>query len=212
MAKIKVESQSTGTGIYTLKTGTASTNYSATLPDATGTLINTAPSTSGNVLTSDGTNWTSAAAAAGGKVLQVVSATTTTATAVSGTYPGNIPHADTGLTLNITPTESNSDILVIITQQGSATTGAETYSVGLFRDTTNLTNTGNNVGFGPSASSYAIASMVDTQQSINYFDTTRPSGTSTITYKTKGGPYRTGTVTFQKHNFSSFITLMEISV
>jgi len=66
MAKIKVESQSTGTGIYTLKTGTASTNYSATLPDATGTLINTAPSTSGNVLTSDGTDWTSAAAAGGG--------------------------------------------------------------------------------------------------------------------------------------------------
>jgi hypothetical protein len=41
MAKIKVESQSTGTGIYTLKTGTASTNYSATLPDATGTLLMT---------------------------------------------------------------------------------------------------------------------------------------------------------------------------
>jgi hypothetical protein len=81
MAKIKVESQSTGTGIYTLKTGTASTNYSATLPDATGTLINTAPSTSGYVLTSDGTNWTSAAAAAGG--VAGISTSSTSGTAIS---------------------------------------------------------------------------------------------------------------------------------
>jgi len=36
------------------------------LPDSAGELINIAPSTSGNVLTSDGTDWTSAAAAAGG--------------------------------------------------------------------------------------------------------------------------------------------------
>jgi len=66
MAKIKVEAQTTGVGIYTVKSGTSATSYTATLPDATGTLVNTAPSTSGNVLTSDGTNWTSAAAAAGG--------------------------------------------------------------------------------------------------------------------------------------------------
>ncbi len=49
MAKIKVESQSTGTGIYTLKTGTASTNYSATLPDATGTLSTEKLTTKGDL-------------------------------------------------------------------------------------------------------------------------------------------------------------------
>ena len=148
----------------------------------------------------------------GGKVLQVVSTLTTTATAVSGTYPGNIPHADTGLTLNITPTESDSDILVIITQVCGYTSGASQYSVGLFRDTTNLMNTGNDVGFGPAPQSDLIGGTVRTQQSINFFDTSRPSGTSAITYKTKGGPYRTGTATFQSDSFSSHITLMEISV
>ena len=35
------------------------------MPDSAGELINIAPSTSGNVLTSDGTDWTSAAAAGG---------------------------------------------------------------------------------------------------------------------------------------------------
>jgi|AJXC01.1.fsa_nt_gi hypothetical protein len=41
MAKIKVEAQTTGAGIYTVKSGTSATSYSATLPDATGTLLMT---------------------------------------------------------------------------------------------------------------------------------------------------------------------------
>ena len=36
------------------------------MPDSSDTLVSTAPSTSGNILTSDGTNWTSAAPAAAG--------------------------------------------------------------------------------------------------------------------------------------------------
>ena len=41
-------------------------NRTLTLPDSTGTLINTAPGTNGNVLTSNGTDWVSQAPAAGG--------------------------------------------------------------------------------------------------------------------------------------------------
>jgi len=38
---LEVEAQTTGAGIYTVKSGTSATSYSATLPDATGTLLMT---------------------------------------------------------------------------------------------------------------------------------------------------------------------------
>jgi hypothetical protein len=65
MAKVKIQGNASGTGVFTITPPATSTDRTLTLPDATGTLINTAPSTSGNVLTSDGTNWTSAAAGGG---------------------------------------------------------------------------------------------------------------------------------------------------
>jgi len=52
-------------GSVTLDSTTTS-NEALTLPTGGGTLIGTAPSTSGNILTSDGTDWTSATPAAGG--------------------------------------------------------------------------------------------------------------------------------------------------
>ena len=58
-----------GGGGVTLDAGTAATDTTLTLPNTNGTVINTAPGTSGNVLTSDGTGWTSAAA----KVINVQS-------------------------------------------------------------------------------------------------------------------------------------------
>jgi hypothetical protein len=65
MAKVKIQGNASGAGIFTITPPATATDRTLTLPDATGTLINTAPSTSGYVLTSDGTNWTSAAAAGG---------------------------------------------------------------------------------------------------------------------------------------------------
>jgi len=66
MSKVKIQGNASGTGVLTVEAPNTSTDRTVTLPDATGTLVNTAPSTSGNILTSDGTNWTSAAPAAGG--------------------------------------------------------------------------------------------------------------------------------------------------
>jgi hypothetical protein len=66
MAKLKVSGSASGTGTITLIAPATDTNRTLTLPDSAGTLVNTAPSTSGNVLTSDGTNWASSAPAAGG--------------------------------------------------------------------------------------------------------------------------------------------------
>jgi hypothetical protein len=65
MAKVKIQGNASGAGVLTVTAPNTATDRTITLPDATGTLINTAPSTSGNVLTSDGTDWTSAAAGGG---------------------------------------------------------------------------------------------------------------------------------------------------
>jgi hypothetical protein len=50
-----------GGGGVTLDAGAAASNTTLTLPNTDGAVINTAPGTSGNVLTSNGTAWTSAA-------------------------------------------------------------------------------------------------------------------------------------------------------
>jgi len=182
--------------------------------DATGAPANVAVGTSGQVLTSGGAGVapTFQTAAGGGKVLQVVSVRSTSSTAVSGTYPGNIPHADTGLSLAITPTESDSDILILVVQSATYDTGSEAFDISVYRASTRLNNSGSGVGFGPIVSSFDIGTVQRGQQSLQYFDTGRSAGTSAITYKTRGGPYRTGTVTFQGDGFQSTMILMEISV
>ena len=64
MSKLKVSGNASGTGVITLEAPNTNTDRAITLPDSAGELINIAPSTSGNVLTSDGTDWTSAAGGA----------------------------------------------------------------------------------------------------------------------------------------------------
>jgi hypothetical protein len=50
---------SAGGGTTTLTTASSASNFTVTIPAATGSVITTAPGTSGNALISDGTNWTS---------------------------------------------------------------------------------------------------------------------------------------------------------
>ena len=66
MSKVKIQGNASGTGVVTLTAPNTNTDRTITLPDSSDTLVSTAPGTSGNILTSDGTNWTSAAPAAGG--------------------------------------------------------------------------------------------------------------------------------------------------
>ena len=76
----------TGGGSVTLDAGAAAADTTLTLPNTNGTVINTAPSTAGNVLTSDGTVWTSAAPSGGGQFqnqLFTASGTWTTPTGVT---------------------------------------------------------------------------------------------------------------------------------
>ena len=64
MSKVKIQGNASGTGVVTLTAPNTNTDRTITLPDSSDTLVSTAPSTSGNILTSDGTNWTSAAGGA----------------------------------------------------------------------------------------------------------------------------------------------------
>jgi hypothetical protein len=54
--------KSSGGGSVTIAAASTASDFTATLQSATGTIPVVTPGTSGNVLTSDGTNWTSAAA------------------------------------------------------------------------------------------------------------------------------------------------------
>jgi hypothetical protein len=82
----------------------------------TSAVTSVAPSTSGNVLTSNGTVWASTAVAAGGKLLQIVAAQSTTSTTVAlSAGPGSYPWATTGLTCAITPAATANKIHAIFT-------------------------------------------------------------------------------------------------
>ena len=95
---------------------------------------------SGNVLTSDGTNWASAAAGAG-KIVQAVNVTDHTLSTTTATIPqdNTTPQNTEGLelfTLAITPT-SASNKLLILADVNMANTGAIiTRIVALFQDST----------------------------------------------------------------------------
>jgi hypothetical protein len=66
MSLVKIQGNASGTGEFTIAAPNSNTNRTLTLPDSAGTLINTAPGTAGNVLTSNGTDWVSQAASGGG--------------------------------------------------------------------------------------------------------------------------------------------------
>ena len=118
MSKLKVSGNASGTGVITLEAPNTNTDRAITLPDSAGELINIAPSTSGNVLTSDGTDWTSAAAAGGGKVLQVVQTHLITTSSTSTPESLNTYVNITDLNASITPL-TGSKVRITIRWNGS---------------------------------------------------------------------------------------------
>jgi hypothetical protein len=131
--------------------------------------------TDGQVLVADsstatGLKW----AAAGGKVLQVVGVTySTEASSASSTY------ADTGLTATITPSASNSRILVMLSHTGCFKDTTDTrLLLRLFRGATNIAQIETFAGYTNSSNPNGFGSM-----STHYVDS--PSTTSATTYKTQ---------------------------
>jgi hypothetical protein len=157
----------------------------------------------GNVLTVAGGVPTWAAPAGGGKVLQVVQGTYSTQQSSTSTS-----YVDTNLTASITPSAATSKVLVMISHQGVASSGASTgVSLKLFRGATELAKL---------AEYAAVTSGTESNVGtvgIQYLDS--PSTTSSTTYKTQfARSAASGTVYLQSTgggaNIMSTITLMEI--
>ena len=170
----------------------------------------------GQVLAADSDAATGLKWAAAGKVLQVVQTSTTTqVTVASSTY------TDTTLTATITPTRSDSKILVIINQRFQLYRGGEEIGGGirLLRDAS-VIYTPSSDTIGPvDIFSYAgnvPAMAMESTFPLTYLDT--PVTTSPITYKTQARPHKTdlgGQMKLQPTlavtPARSFITLMEIA-
>lgn len=156
----------------------------------------------GHILTVSGGVPVWAAPAGGGKVLQVVEGVTTTqATISSGTY------TDTNITATITPSATNSKILVIVSANVLvyANSGSSLISnTQLLRDATQIADMPNFIRqTAPSFSDNSIAANC----AITKLDS--PNTTSATTYKVQakqGG----GTIYFQNGSGQSSIILMEI--
>ena len=103
-----------------------------------------------------------------GNVLQVVQAETTTEVGTTGTS-----YIDTGITASITPSSTNSKILITYSLQQFFAAATGFGSIKLVRDTTDIKEHG--------YQGYAGSSTVMGQATYQQLDT--PSTTSSITYK-----------------------------
>ena len=102
-----------GGGSVTLQEPSTASNFVLNLPTASGTVIATAPGTSGNVLTSNGTTWESVAlpAPAAPTTAQVLSATAGATAGAVGTYAYLCPNPRQRLNPNATLAGSSLEFL-----------------------------------------------------------------------------------------------------
>ena len=171
-----------GTDVPVADGGTGASSHTANnvlIGAGTSAITSVAPSTSGNVLTSNGSSWASTAPAGGGKVLQVLSTSKTdTFTMGSSTF------ADvTGLSQAITPASSSNKILVIVYMPCTQNT---TYDINGFarilRGTTAI-SVGTSVGSRTAVSAFISGRQKDSGNTISISFLDSPSTTSATTYK-----------------------------
>jgi len=164
-----------GTDLSVANGGTGASTHTANnvlVGAGTSAISSVAPSTSGNVLTSNGSAWTSAAAGGGGKVLQVVQGTTTATSSTTSTS-----WVTTGLSVAITPAHTSNKILVWTNAWGGQYGPPAGFA--LFRGTTQITdNDGNEMDAG-----YVIGyDNAEGMTPVVMCKLDSPSSTSSITY------------------------------
>ena len=151
-----------------------------------------------------------------GNILQVVQGSTSTNVTVS-----NEAYTDTGLSATITPTNSTSKILVIISQQAQyyRSSNAQGIGIRIFRDST-VIHTPNENSQGGLTDYMAAGGATSINRYIVYNRTLldSPNTTNAVTYKTQGRPYLdidSGECNFQNSssvtNGTSYIQLIEVA-
>jgi hypothetical protein len=169
----------------------------------TGALTTAAPGASGNVLTSNGTVWASAAAAAGGKIGQILQTQKIDRTSITSTTTNSFA-AITGLTQAITPVATSSKVLVTAYVSWNLDSGNGTIHFGIFRDSTQVGMGVDSGGTNRCPSTVSFRGTINggsswytygmTSQAFQFLDS--PSTTSSTTYsiKVSGGATYTSTV------------------
>ena len=125
-----------------------------------------------------------------GSVLQVVQGTTQTQYSMTSTY------ADVGLSVNITPTASDSNIFILVNSQ--VYVAANGYGTRLLRDSTVIFTAAGSNTVGPFEG--YITSGGHHRSGYNFLDTGRSSGTSQITYKLQGRKYSSSAAVTYNYN------------
>ena len=193
MAKVKIQGHASGTGILTVTAPNTSSDRTITLPDATGTLLNS--DGSGAALT----GFTDSQMPAG-SVIQVLHASHTGSSNSSSTS-----YVATGLTLDITPASTSNKILILTSYhiEIAGSSQAQDGYYQLLRDATSLVS-------GQASSSYdqgGDGAQVGAIHSMNYLDS--PSSTSALTYKVQ---MKMGTNGGSETRWDNgFMTLLEIA-
>lgn len=207
-------SVASGTGPIPVVTNTVATTFDAKGDLVVGTGADTfsklTVGTNGHTLVADSSTSTGlawAAPAGGGKVLQVVSASSTTDTTVASTT-----FTDTTLSASITPSSTNSKVLILVTQVTQYNRGNYDAGGGLriVRGSTAI-YTLDTLHAGLFYSNVTTSAQLNVTLSMSYLDS--PSTTSSTTYKTQGRALTTsnsGQAQYQPLSTPSQIILLEI--
>jgi hypothetical protein len=206
MAKVKIQGHASGTGILTVTAPNTSTDRTITLPDATGTLLNSdgsaasltaipAANITGTLPAIDGGSLTGITT---GKVLQVIQ-THITATSSQSIGSGSTITNITSLSATITPSSTSSKILVMVRWCGVPAANRWEQVFGINRGSTALgiVTAGNRrAGLATVYESNAgwTAAGVDGMYATSYQYLDSPSTTSATTYYAYVNPEGTGTM------------------
>lgn len=155
--------------------------------------------------TATGLKW--AAASGGGKVLQVIQSTYSTST--SSTSGGTPAYTDTGLSASITPSSTNSKVLIMVSQYTYIYKSNNSPGVymKLQRGSTDIYVPADIPNLLPTLKLNAGLDMLDIV-SYQYLDS--PATTSSTTYKTRFAAIANGDSTVQIGSLPSTMILMEI--
>ena len=185
MSKVKIQGNASGTGVVTLTAPNTNTDRTITLPDSTGSILDStstldATKLSGALPAIDGSALTGLASANQAQVQTHL--TTSSSQSVSAFTRTNI----TGLNATITPSTTSKRIKVTVRWAGEYSSINVDAVFGLKRGTTDIGNPAASgsrmLGIAPIAMGYGGADAGDTADSVSYSYIDSPSTTSATTY------------------------------